>query len=357
MTTTRTRMTGLVRADTGQVAIQELPIPEPGPGQILVRTTLTTICGSDVHFVDDFPARAGGQRAIGHEGVGIVEDVGPGITRHRPGDRVVASCIQPCGTCKSCLRGVSSLCENLGGSTGCLAEYFLVSNADVSATKIPDDLSDEQVIFAGDIMSTGFGAIENAGTQLGDIVAIFAQGPVGLCATAGARARGAGLIIAVESVPERIEMSKRMGADIVVNPKEVDPVEEVFRLTDGEGVDVAVEAVGLPETFRAAVSVPRPGGCVSMVGIFAVHELALPTHNPYFGEPSHFRWQFNQLRLVTTRCPSGHYRLNQLMRLVKHGRVDLTPLFTHRMKLAEADKAYDIFRNRRDGVIKIAITP
>lgn len=351
-------MQGLVRREDGSVALQELPTPEPGPGQILVRTTLTTICGSDVHFVEDFPPRGrrASQRALGHEGVGVVEQVGDGVIRHSAGDRVVASCVQPCGTCEECLRGNSSLCERLRGGTGCLAEYFIVTNADVAATQIPDDLRDDEVIFAGDIMSTGFGAIENGEVALGDSVAIFAQGPVGLCATAGARLRGAALIIAIEGIPERREMAEHLGADIVIDPGAVDAVEEILRLTDGKGVDVAVEAVGLPETFRMATSVPRPGGCVSVCGIFAVPELSLPTHNPYAG-PSHFRWQFNQFRLVTTRCPSGHHRLDQLMRLVRGRRVDLTPLFTHRLPLAQAGEAYDMFRHRRDGVIKIALTP
>ena len=186
-------MQGLVRREDGSVALQELPTPEPGPGQILVRTTLTTICGSDVHFVEDFPPRGrrASQRALGHEGVGVVEQVGDGVIRHSAGDRVVASCVQPCGTCEECLRGNSSLCERLRGGTGCLAEYFIVTNADVAATQIPDDLRDDEVIFAGDIMSTGFGAIENGEVALGDSVAIFAQGPGGaLRHGRGAAARG-----------------------------------------------------------------------------------------------------------------------------------------------------------------------
>ena len=340
--------------------MEDVPVPEPGPGQILVRTTLTTICGSDVHWVKDFSADrrpgASGKRALGHEGVGIVEQLGDGVRRHSVGDRIVASCQQPCGSCEECLRGRSSLCEGLGGGSGCLSEYYVVANADVSAAKIPDGLRDDEVILAGDIMSTGFGAIENADTALGDTVAIFAQGPVGLCATIGARARGAGLVIAVEAIPERLEMAERLGADIVLDPAAVDAVEEIFQITDGKGVDVAVEAVGLPETFRMATSVPRPGGCVSLCGVFPVNELTLPLHNPYIA-PSHFRWQFNQFRLVTTRCPSGHVRLNQLMRLVQHGRVDMTPLFTHRMALSRAAEAFDMFSNRRNGMIKVALSP
>ena len=206
---------------------------------------------------------------MGHEAVGTVHEVGAGVTRVQVGDRVISSCLFGCGTCTYCLRGDYSVCTG-GGRTlfGCQAEYFVVPFADVSVAKVPPEVSDEHAVLATDIMSTGFGAIDRAKLKFGDSVAIFAQGPRGLCATAGARARGAGLIITVESVPERIEMSKRLGASIIINPKEKDPVSEILNLTNMEGADVTVEAVGTPATFDGATRAVRRGGTVSSVGLY-----------------------------------------------------------------------------------------
>jgi len=350
-----------VKTDMGKVEMVDVPKPQAGPGQIVVRTTMTTICGTDMHFLDEFPndvlsglfpdAMLPQGLPMGHEGVGIVEEVGPGVTRFKEGDRVVASCLVGCGRCLECLRGETQICSG-GGRVlfGCQAEYFVVPNADVNATKIPDGVSDEMALLASDIMSTGFGAIERAGLRPGDSVAIFAQGPVGLCATAGARALGAGLIIAVESIPERMEMSRRLGANVVINPKEKDPVQEILALTGGRGVDVAVEAVGLQATFEAATNVVRRGGTVSSVGVYGLlPQVSMSTFTP--------TQSFLHRRIVTTLCPSGWERLDHLLALARWGNVDLSPLFTHRMGLREAPRAYEMFRSKEGGVLKIALTP
>jgi threonine dehydrogenase-like Zn-dependent dehydrogenase len=228
---------------------------------------------------------------------------------------------------------------------GAQGEYFLVQHAELNMTKVPDALDDEAVLFATDIMSTGFGAIESAGLRYGDSVAVFAQGPVGLCVTAGARARGAGLVVAVESVPARVAMAKRLGADVVLEPAEA--VEKIMTMTGGKGVDVAVEALGNQATLEAAARVTRFGGTVSSVGVYSKFPtVALPTDGTFLHR-----------RFVTTLCPGGADRLRRMMDLVQYGKVDLTPLFTHSMKLSETPAAYDLFRSRRDGVIKIALRP
>jgi threonine dehydrogenase-like Zn-dependent dehydrogenase len=197
-------------------------------------------------------------------------------------------------------------------------------------------------------MSTGFGAVERAGASFGDSVAIFAQGPLGLCATAGARARGCGLIIAVDTVPERLEMSKKLGANVVINPKEKEPVAEIMSLTGNTGVDIAIEAVGTQATFEACTRVVRRGGTVSSIGVYGLTpQVSMPT----------LAASFLHRRIVTTLCPSGRDRLEHLLGLLQNGRVDLTPLLTHTMKLADMPKAYDLFRAKTDGVLKIAITP
>jgi threonine dehydrogenase-like Zn-dependent dehydrogenase len=338
---------GLVcmKTDTKKVEMQKMPVPTPGPGQALVRMRLSTICGSDIHIVDELPVPPG--TPMGHEAVAEVVDAGEGVTSFGQGDRVVASCLFGCGRCARCQEGNLQVCETYAAPFnllfGCQGEYYLVQNAELNMAKIPDELDDEGALFATDIMSTGFAAIENAGLRFGDSVAVFAQGPVGLCVTAAARTRGAGLIVAVESIPSRIAVSKRLGADAVVDPARA--VDEILALTGGKGVDVAVEALGHQATLENAVRVARFGGTVSSVGVYgAFPTVSIPTDGTFLHR-----------RLVTTLCPGGQDRLRRMMDLVRFGRVDLRPLFTHHMKLRDVPEGYDLFRQRRDGVIKIAI--
>jgi threonine dehydrogenase-like Zn-dependent dehydrogenase len=348
-----------VKTAIGKTEMMDLPIPKAGPGEIVIKTAMCTVCGSDMHFLDEIPneilAILAPNSAVpqgflmGHEAVGTVHEVGPGVRRVQVGDRVISSCLTACGSCVHCVRGDFSVCTGGGGTLfGCQAEYFAVPFADVTVAKVPPEVSDENAVLATDIMSTGFGAIDRAELKFGDSVAIFAQGPVGLCATAGARARGAGLIITVESIPERIEMSKRLGANTVINPKEKDPVSEILTLTNMEGVDVAVEAVGTPATFDGVTRAVRRGGTASFVGLYGtVPQVSMFT----------MTHSFYHRRMVSTLCPSGHDRMSHLLNLLRWGKMDLGPLFTHRMKLADTPKAYDLFRSKQGGVLKIAITP
>jgi threonine dehydrogenase-like Zn-dependent dehydrogenase len=348
-----------VKTANGKVEMLDLPVPEPAEGEIVLKMSMATVCGSDMHFLDEFPNElvAGlfpgtvlpQGLPMGHEGVGVVHAVGAGVTRFQEGDRVIASCLVGCGKCHECMTVDHSVCSG-GGRVlfGCQAEYYTVPFADINAAKLPDGVSDEAAILATDIMSTGFGAIERAGAGFGDSVAIFAQGPLGLCATAGARARGCGLIIAVDAVPERLEMSRRFGANVVINPKEKDPVTEIMALTNNVGVDIAVEAVGTQATFEACTRAVRRGGTVSSIGVYGLTpQVSMPTLSP----------SFLHRRIVTTLCPSGRDRLENLLGLLQNGDIDLTPLFTHRMKLADCPKAYELFRSKADGVLKIAVTP
>jgi alcohol dehydrogenase len=336
-----------VKAGPGQVQIVERDLPGPGPGQALIRTTLSTVCGSDLHMIDDFAILPAGTPQ-GHEAVGIVEAVGDGVARIKTGDRVVTSCLIGCGHCYVCMAGDMSMCRTyrapLNVLFGCQGEAFLVNSADLNMTVVPEGLTDKQALFSGDIMSTGFAAIERARLKPGQSVAIFAQGPVGLCATAGAKFYGASRIIAVESVPERIAMAKRLGADDVVAPAEA--VERIKELTNGQGVDVAVEALGREATLDACFKVIRHGGVVSSVGVYAnIKAISLPVNAI-----------FSQFTFVTSMCPGGTERLNYLLGLVQSGKVDLTPLWTHDRKLSDIEAIYDMFRKRQDGALKIAIT-
>ena len=213
-------MKALVFRGRDQIGIEEVPVPRPGPGEAVIRVTLTTICGTDLHILrGEYPVKPG--LIIGHEPVGIIHELGVGVTGYEVGDRVLVGAITPCGQCQDCLRGDLAQCGGpIGGwrfgntINGAQAEYLLVPSAQANLAKIPNDLADEQVVLLADIASTGISAAESANLQIGDSVAVFAQGPIGLCATAGARLKGASLIIAVESDPFRARVAKRMGADI-----------------------------------------------------------------------------------------------------------------------------------------------
>jgi len=336
-----------------------VPRPTPGVGEALIRVTLTTICGTDVHILrGEYPVKAG--LIVGHEPVGVVEEVGPGVVGYERGDRVIVGAITPCGQCRACLSGAPSQCGHMGdgyeaiggwrfGNTinGCQAEYVLVPHAQANLAKIPDGLRDEDVVLCPDIMSTGFSASERAGVRLGDAVAVFAQGPIGLCATAGAKMSGASLVIGIDRVPARLEMAKRMGADVVLNYEQQDVVAEIKKLTGG-GVDVAIEALGTQPTFENALRSIRPGGTLSSLGVYSGH-LSLPLDAFAAGLGDH--------TLVTSLCPGGKERMRRLMSIVSAKRAPFEALVTHAFSLDRIEEAYDLFAHQRDGVLKVAIRP
>jgi 2-desacetyl-2-hydroxyethyl bacteriochlorophyllide A dehydrogenase len=349
-----TTMKALVIRGPNQIAIERVLIPHPGPGEAVIRVTLTTICGTDLHILKgEYVVKPG--LVIGHEPVGIIHELGVGVTGYAVGERVLVGAITPCGQCNYCLSGDWSQCGGAVGGwkfgntiNGAQAEFLLVPNAQANLAKIPNELSDEQVVLLADIASTGISAAESADMQIGDTVAVFAQGPIGLCATAGAKLKGASLIIAVESNPVRAQMAKRMGADVVLNFKEIDVVAEIKRLTNGKGVDVAIEALGTQATFENALRVLRAGGTLSSLGVYS-GKLSVPLEPFAAGLGDH--------KIVTTLCPGGKERMRRLMELVLHGRIDLVPLITHTFSLDQITDAYKLFGEGRDGVIKVAIKP
>jgi len=223
----------------------------------------------------------------------------------------------------------------------------LVPNAQANLAKIPYELSDEQVVLLADIASTGFSGAESGNVRIGDAVIVFAQGPIGLCATAGAKLMGATLIIGVDGDDSRLAMAKRMGADIVLDYRKTDVVAETLKLTSG-GVDVAIEALGTQQTFESALRCLRPAGTLSSLGVYS-GKLQIPYEAFAAGLGDH--------RIVTTLCPGGKERMRRLMEVVRSGRVDLTPLLTHTFSLEKIDEAYKLFGARADGVLKVAIKP
>jgi alcohol dehydrogenase len=348
-------MKALVFHGPNQIAIEAMPIPKADYGEAVLRVTLTTICGTDVHILrGEYPVKPG--LIVGHEAVGVIHELGPGVTGYTVGDRVLVGAITPCGQCSSCLNGNWSQCGGVPiggwkfGNTihGAQAEYLLVPHAQANMAKIPDELRDEQVILLADIASTGFSAAESGNVRLGDSVAVMAQGPIGLCATAGAKLKGAGFIIATESNPLRKEVAFKMGADVVLDPKTADVVANIRQLTGGRGVDVAIEALGKQVTFETALRVLRPGGTLSSLGVYA-GKLDVPMDA--------FAAGIGDYKIVTTLCPGGKERMRRLMELVLHKHVDLTPLLTHSFSLEEIGQAYALFSEQRDGVLKVAIRP
>ncbi len=340
------------------IRIEEVPRPRPAAGEAVIRITLTTICGTDIHILrGEYPVKSG--LVIGHEPVGVIEEIGEGVTGYEIGDRVLVGAITPCGQCRACLSAQWAQCghgqglEAIGGwrfgntINGAQAEYLLVPNAQANLAKISDELSDEQVVLLADIASTGFGGAESARIRIGDSVVVFAQGPIGLCATAGAKLMGASLIIGVESDPVRTKMSKRMGADVVLDPKGSDLIADIRKLTGG-GADVAIEALGIQQTFENALRCLRPGGTLSSLGVYS-GKLQMPYDA--------FAAGLGDYKIVTTLCPGGKERMRRLMSLVQSKRFDPTPLLTHRFSLDQIVEAYDLFGSRRDGVLKIAIRP
>jgi alcohol dehydrogenase len=289
----------------------------------------------------------------------VITELGAGVTGYEVGDRVLVGAITPCGQCRGCLSGHGSQCghgegyETLGGwrfgntINGAQAEYLRVPYAQANLAKIPDELTDEQVVLLADIASTGFSGAESAGIRIGDSVVIFAQGPIGLCATAGARLLGASLIIGVDGDEHRLAMARRMGADITLDYRYVDVVAEVKRLTGG-GSDVAIEALGTQQTFERALKCLRPAGTLSSLGVYS-GKLEIPYES--------FGAGIGDYRIVTTLCPGGKERMRRLMDVVRNKRIDLTPLLTHSYTLDRIGDAYDLFSERLDGVIKVAIRP
>jgi alcohol dehydrogenase len=338
-----------------RLVIEERPKPVPKAGQAVIRITTTTICGTDVHIVKgEYPVREG--LVLGHEPVGVIDALGEGLEpEYHVGQRVIVGAITPCGQCFYCLNDVRSQCNGpLGGwrfgntIDGAWAEYLLVPDARANLAPIPEGLTDEQVVLVPDIFSTGLSGAERADIKVGDSVAVFAQGPIGLCATLGAKLRGAALIVAVDAVPARLEMARRFGADVVINHREQDPVVAIKRLTDGRGVDVAIEALGRQETFENALRAIRPGGTLSSLGVYS-GKLVAPYEALYAG--------LGDQRIVTTLCPGGKERMRRLMEMVAHRRVDLSPLVTHRFALDQIEDAFDLFSHQREGVMKVALRP
>jgi len=328
-------------------------VPDPSitdPTDAVVRIDTTTICGTDLHILKgDVPETTAGT-ILGHEGVGMIMEVGDAVTTVKPGDRVLLSCVSACGRCLYCKQAMYGQCLGGGGwifghlIDGVQAEYARVPFADNSVYKIPPGLTDEQVLFLADILPTAFEVgVLNGAVAPGEVVAIVGAGPIGLAAILTAHLYTPGQIVAIDLADSRLEAAKRFGADVMINNGSADPVKEVMDLTDGLGADVAMEAVGIPQTFELCAQLIRPGGRVANLGVHgAAAELHLET-----------LW----IRDVTIRTGLvDTYSIPQLLALIASGRLDPSAFVTHRFPLGETMSAYDTFADAANtGALKVVL--
>jgi alcohol dehydrogenase len=345
-------MRALVYHGPGRKAWEEVPKPEIiADTDAIVRVDTTTICGTDLHILKgDVPVVTDG-RILGHEATGIVDAVGSGVKTVKPGDHVLVSCVSVCGTCPYCREGHPGQCLSGGGwilgylINGTQADYVRVPFADTSTYPVPDGVPDENILMLADILPTAYEVgVLNGGVRPGDVVAIVGSGPIGLSAITGARLFSPEHIVAIDMADARLEAAKQFGADIVVNNTRQDPLEVVRSLTGGLGADVAIEAVGVPDTFELAVALSRPGGHIANIGVH--------------GAPATLHLEEQWIRNITiTTGLVDTYSTPTLLRLVTSGLIDAGKFITHRFGLDEFDLAYDTFSRAADtGALKVVLS-
>jgi alcohol dehydrogenase len=331
-------MKALVYHGPGLRAWEEKPDPTvAAPTDAIVRIDSSTICGTDLHILKgDVPEVQPGT-VLGHEAVGTVVEAGGAVSTLFEGDRVLVSCITSCGRCRFCKEGRYGLCRGGGGwilghlIDGLQADYARVPFAETSVHKVPAALTDEQVLFLADILPTAYEVgVLNGGVRPGDTVAIVGAGPIGLATILTAKLYTPGRIIAIDLADARLEKAREFGADVTVNNGSEDATAAVLELTEGLGADVAVEAVGVPETFELCTAIVRPGGRVANVGVH--------------GHPATLHLETLWIRDVTiTTGLVDTTTTPRLLKLIAEGRLDATPFATHRFPLADAMDAYDTF--------------
>jgi isopropanol dehydrogenase (NADP+) len=344
-------MKAFVMKGLGRVGFADKPIPKPGPNDAIIKTGKALICTSDSHTVHG----AIGPRenlTLGHEAVGVVYEVGSEVKLFKTGDRVVVGAITPEWGNPASQAGHSSQSGGpLGGwkfantKDGVFAEYFHVNDADANLALIPGDVTDESAVYCCDMMSTGFMAAENADIPIGGAVAVFALGPVGLMAVAGARLRGAGLIIGIDSVPARHRLAREYGADAIVDHTAGDPVGQIMSLTGDTGVESAIEALGGADAFQSAVRVTRPGGTISNAGYHGKGEF-IPIPRLDWGVG------MAEKTIRSGLCPGGRLRMERLLRILQARRVDPVKMTTHTFRFDEMERAFEVMDKKLDGVIK-----
>lgn len=335
----------------GEVAVEDVPEPElQRPDDAIVEVDASGICGSDLHiFHGRVPVEQG--FTIGHEFVGTVLAAGPELERAAVGERVLGCFHTACATCAPCIRGDYHRCAHgrtfghgsrLGDLQGAQAERLLVPCANLTLRRVPEGMSDDVALFAGDVLGTGYHAVAHAGLRSGDTAAVLGLGPVGLCAVQAARAAGATQVFAIDTVSDRLDMARRFGA-VPIHLTDEDPKRAIRAATAGAGVDVAVDAVGDPGPLALAISLARDAGTVSGIGAYAGR-----------GEvPLGLAW----LKGLTLRTGLANViaHVDRVLAMVSAGLLDPAPLVTHHMALDDAAEAYALYDRRE--ALKIVLTP
>lgn len=346
-------MKALVYHAPGKISLDDVPVPKiVQPTDAIVRVTLSTICGSDIHIIAGHtPVKY--PKIMGHEFCGEIVELGSAVKNLKIGEKVAVSCISSCGECYYCKMGQHVHCTDPdsacfgteGNLDGCQAEFIRVPHASYCTYKIPDGFSEEDMLFVGDILSTGYFAAENASIQPGDTVLIIGAGPVGMCAATCARLWGPAKIIISDLIQSRVDVSLKEGiADVGLNPKNEDVVKIIRELTEGRGSDRVIEAVGLEETLTTALEAVRVNGNVSTIGVYA-ESVSLQLQK-LWSKTVTLRWGF---------VPVDH--MPELIKLIQEGKINIQFLMTHRAPLNDIVKGYDIFGNKKDGCLKWVVTP
>jgi alcohol dehydrogenase len=345
-------MKALVYHGPGQKRWEDVPDRElQEDTDAIVRVDTTTICGTDLHIVKGDTPEVTAGRILGHEAVGTVEQVGTGVKTLAPGDRVLVSCVTACARCRFCREGRFGQCLGGGGwilgymIDGTQAEYVRVPFADTSTYRLPEGASDEEILMLADILPTGYEVgVLNGKVQPGDTVAVVGAGPVGLAAITGAKMYSPSHIIAIDMADARLDAARTFGADLTVNNGREDAVAYVQGLTDGLGADVAIEAVGVPDTFELCTQLVRPGGHVANIGVH--------------GKPATLHLESLWIRDITiTTGLVDTYSTPTLLRLVAARQIDAARFVTHHFKLGEMMEAYDVFQRASDtGALKVVLT-
>jgi alcohol dehydrogenase len=340
-------MKAVIFNQSGELLLKDVPTPKIEKStDAIVRITSCSICGSDIHTKYNGNQEPG--KIIGHEYCGIVMETGGDVHTFKNGDRVAGRPVFYCGTCYYCKHKQQSLCVNGGifgvlGNQGVQAEYARVPFADNTLQKIPDNLLDEEVIFTGDILSTGLSGLLNTRVEPGDTVAVFGAGPVGLCAVAAAPLFGAGLVIIVDILEYRLDAAKKLGA-VTINATREDPVSRIFELTNGIGVDAAIEAAGTEATIKSCLKSARRGGRVSILGII---------DKPFLFD---LRKRFFDMFTISMGYGDQN-QMENLIRLIASGKISVSSLITHTYPLRDAMTAYDLFEKRLEDCIKVVLKP
>lgn len=342
-------MKGFVWHNNKTASLDKRPVPKiKDKRDAIVKVTMSSICTSDLHIIRGFVPKAVPETILGHEFVGEIVDVGSDIKNLKKGDRVSANCETFCGQCYFCKRGFINNCLYGGweiGCTldGCQAEYVRVPFADTGLTKLPDNISYENALFVGDILSSGYWGAELCEIQKGDTVAVIGAGPVGLCSMISAKLLGAEKIIAIDVDDTRLEIAKNQNlADVVINPLNSDVEKEVKDLTEGRGADSVIEAAGGKDTFQTAWKIARANAIVALVAMYEENQ-TLPLPDMYGKNLT-----FKTGGVDAVNC-------SKLVDLISEKKINTDFLITHKFSLDNIQEAYKLFENKSDNCLKIAI--